>query len=524
VNLTFEQEQMVSEQTTPNVQSEPSTLKSAIEAAKAGRRQEAHQLLQQVVSTDPSNEVAWFWLAGVTDQPDEVLAALKRVQELNPDHPRLEAARRWAEAQLSPATGHSQDDEPALSGPASPARRTQPVHPSARTSQHNTHAVKPVPKLLRSVLSFPATWPWPLQVGLLGLAALLLVGGLIWVIWWQVDAAQARLSVPPTPDNAARVLALQPELNTALTESRWEDAVAVLEVMRALDPQNPALQRELAEVYYQVSQRRRDQGDLEGALAALDQSLALVPDEPQVQKERGWLDAYLQGVGYHQAGDWEATIRSLALVHREAPTYLDVTELLYSAYYNLALSQQAAGDLVGAQASYQAALELMPQEPLAREKADEVAVLLQPPTPTAVPTLVPTPTPTPVPNPQRIVVDVSEQRMYVYEGDNLLWDWVTSTGEPGRDTAYGQFAVQSKIPVAYASTWNLDMPYWLGIYWSGPLENGIHALPIQRATGYKLWDGFLGQRVSYGCVILSDENAKTLYDWVKIGTPVTIQP
>jgi hypothetical protein len=68
------------------------------------------------------------------------------------------------------------------------------------------------------------------------------------------------------------------------------------------------------------------------------------------------------------------------------------------------------------------------------------------------------------------------------------------------------------------------MPYWLGIYWSGPLENGIHALPIVRHTGYKLWDGFLGQRVSYGCVILSDKNAEMLFEWVRMGTPVLIQP
>ena len=114
--------------------------------------------------------------------------------------------------------------------------------------------------------------------------------------------------------------------------------------------------------------------------------------------------------------------------------------------------------------------------------------------------------------------------MYVYEGGELLWEWVVSTGEPGRDTATGQFAIQSKIPTAYAATWNLDMPYWLGIYWSGPLENGIHALPIKRDSGYRLWDGFLGQRVSYGCVILSDENAETLFDWAEIGAPVTIQP
>ena len=135
----------------------------------------------------------------------------------------------------------------------------------------------------------------------------------------------------------------------------------------------------------------------------------------------------------------------------------------------------------------------------------------------------PTLTPTPDPADQLILVDISEQRMYVYENDRLLWDWVASTGEPGKDTAVGTFAVRDKIEVAYASTWNLDMPYWLGIYQSGPLENGIHALPIQRANGIKLWEGFLGRRVSYGCVILSDENARTLFEWARIGTPVTIQ-
>jgi len=63
----------------------------------------------------------------------------------------------------------------------------------------------------------------------------------------------------------------------------------------------------------------------------------------------------------------------------------------------------------------------------------------------------------------------------------------------------------------------------MGIYWSGQLENGIHALPIL-PSGKILWDGYLGQRVSYGCVILSTTAAKTLYDWAEIGTPVKILP
>ncbi len=121
-----------------------------------------------------------------------------------------------------------------------------------------------------------------------------------------------------------------------------------------------------------------------------------------------------------------------------------------------------------------------------------------------------------------VLVDISEQRMYVYENGNLLWAWVTSTGSPGRGTAPGRYSVLNKIPNAYASTWNLQMPYWLGIYWVGRLQNGIHALPIL-ANGEKLWAGWLGTPVSYGCVILGDAEAQTLYNWVEVDTPVTIQ-
>lgn len=121
----------------------------------------------------------------------------------------------------------------------------------------------------------------------------------------------------------------------------------------------------------------------------------------------------------------------------------------------------------------------------------------------------------------RIVVDLSDQRMYVYQGGQLLWNWVVSTGRPGQATAVGHYKVLNKIPNAYAYTWGLQMPYWLGIYWAGSLQNGIHALPIQ-ANGQRLWEGYLGQRVSYGCVILSTQNAATLYNWATVGTPVDI--
>lgn len=120
-----------------------------------------------------------------------------------------------------------------------------------------------------------------------------------------------------------------------------------------------------------------------------------------------------------------------------------------------------------------------------------------------------------------ILVDISEQHMYVYEGNTLIYSFVASTGM-NNATRTGTFAVQSKIPNAFGATWNIWMPDWLGIYWSGGLENGIHALPIL-PNGATLWEGYLGSPISYGCVVLGSYEAQLLYNWVEIGTPVKIQ-
>jgi lipoprotein-anchoring transpeptidase ErfK/SrfK len=120
-----------------------------------------------------------------------------------------------------------------------------------------------------------------------------------------------------------------------------------------------------------------------------------------------------------------------------------------------------------------------------------------------------------------ILVSISEQHMYVYEGDQLVYSFVASTGMHNATRA-GTFAVQDKIPNAWGSTWSIWMPNWLGIYWAGGLENGIHALPIL-SNGQTLWAGFLGRPISYGCVVLGTYESRLLYDWAEIGTPVEIR-
>ncbi len=122
---------------------------------------------------------------------------------------------------------------------------------------------------------------------------------------------------------------------------------------------------------------------------------------------------------------------------------------------------------------------------------------------------------------KHILIHVSEQHMYAYEGDLLVYSFIASTGM-NNATRVGSFSVLNKIPNAYGETWNIWMPNWLGIYWSGNLQNGIHALPIL-SNGAQLWAGYLGTPISFGCIVIGTYESQLLYDWAEIGTPVEIQ-
>ncbi|MGD9100238.1 MAG: LysM peptidoglycan-binding domain-containing protein [Anaerolineae bacterium] len=122
---------------------------------------------------------------------------------------------------------------------------------------------------------------------------------------------------------------------------------------------------------------------------------------------------------------------------------------------------------------------------------------------------------------KRIEVNLSQQHLYAYEGERLVYSFVASSGVASSPTRSGEFRVQSKLPRAYGSAWGIWMPYWLGIYWAGPVENGIHALPVL-SNGQTLWAGYLGRPVSYGCIVLGTFEAQLLYEWAEIGTPVSI--
>jgi LysM repeat protein len=124
---------------------------------------------------------------------------------------------------------------------------------------------------------------------------------------------------------------------------------------------------------------------------------------------------------------------------------------------------------------------------------------------------------------KRIVISISQQRMWVYEDGALIWEHVVSTGIPSSPTMAGIFQIKSHYINAYASRWDLYMPHFMGIYDATPyLENGIHGLPLL-SSGVRLWGNVLGRPASYGCIILTLQAAEDLYEWADLGVIVEIQ-
>ncbi|HEU0293742.1 MAG TPA: hypothetical protein VFR47_13460 [Anaerolineales bacterium] len=68
-------------------------LRQGVDAARAGRRLEAREMLLRVVDLEPRNEVAWMWLTGLVDDLEDKIIACENVLTLNPANEKVKAYR-----------------------------------------------------------------------------------------------------------------------------------------------------------------------------------------------------------------------------------------------------------------------------------------------------------------------------------------------------------------------------------------------------------------------------------------------
>jgi hypothetical protein len=115
--------------------------------------------------------------------------------------------------------------------------------------------------------------------------------------------------------------------------------------------------------------------------------------------------------------------------------------------------------------------------------------------------------------PKRIEVDLTNQKVYAYEGDRRVYEFLVSTGKWGRTPA-GSYRIWGKSRFQKMSGGSGSTYYYLPnvpfIMWiSGP------GMPASR--GYSLhgtyWHNNFGHPMSHGCINMRTEDAEVLFYW-----------
>jgi lipoprotein-anchoring transpeptidase ErfK/SrfK len=109
-------------------------------------------------------------------------------------------------------------------------------------------------------------------------------------------------------------------------------------------------------------------------------------------------------------------------------------------------------------------------------------------------------------------VDLTNQRVYAYEGDVIVNSFIVSTGTWAYPTVTGQYHIYVKYLSAKMSGpgyYLPNVPYIMYFY----KGYGLHGT---------YWHNNFGTPMSHGCVNLRTDDAAWLYNWASVGTLVNV--
>jgi L,D-transpeptidase ErfK/SrfK len=125
----------------------------------------------------------------------------------------------------------------------------------------------------------------------------------------------------------------------------------------------------------------------------------------------------------------------------------------------------------------------------------------------------------------KVVVDLSEAKVYLYWVDRVIKTYPVAVGQPGWETPVGKFKVEKK----------LQNPVWqqpitgeliktgpenpLGKRWIGFWSDEQHHIGFHGTNKENL----VGQPVSHGCLRMRNTDIEALYEQVVIGTPIVVR-
>lgn len=134
-----------------------------------------------------------------------------------------------------------------------------------------------------------------------------------------------------------------------------------------------------------------------------------------------------------------------------------------------------------------------------------------------------------------IEIALGEQRAYFYKGGELVGVSVISTGREGYDTPVGRFKILQKSPDHVSSLYGDYVDAYGNILQKevdtrkdkkppGAIYDGAKMPFFMRFTGgVGMHAGFLpGYPASHGCIRMPEFMARSFFENVSIGTPVTV--
>jgi len=116
---------------------------------------------------------------------------------------------------------------------------------------------------------------------------------------------------------------------------------------------------------------------------------------------------------------------------------------------------------------------------------------------------------------KKIYVDLTNQRLYAYEGDNLIYNFLVSTGKWGR-TPTGTFSIWGKFRFIKMSGGSkaLHTYYYLP---NVPFTMFFSNDKVAASRGFSIhgtyWHDNFGQPMSHGCINMRTSEAALIYNW-----------
>jgi lipoprotein-anchoring transpeptidase ErfK/SrfK len=126
----------------------------------------------------------------------------------------------------------------------------------------------------------------------------------------------------------------------------------------------------------------------------------------------------------------------------------------------------------------------------------------------------------------RLVVDLSDRRVYIYRSEKLVDQYSIAVGQAGWETPTGDFQVERmqrnpswRHPITGEVVPTGDRNplgrHWIGFWSSDRTQIGFHGTNREE---------LVGQAVSHGCLRMRNQDVEALYRQVRVGTPVTVRP